>query len=346
VTGVQTCALPIFKDIATAKAGMPASGMIFLKALKFWYQKPSLPQKILLKPVANIYSYISTKNYWSGYSHELKGIKVIAVGGITVGGSGKTMVVKAVCEILKSKNKKAAILSRGYGRTNTETLRVNTEIHSYRDVGDEPLLLAETAPVFVGKDRFKSAQLAKDEGFDAFILDDGITQKFLKPDIKLVVVDDNQRFGNGEMFPLGPNRLNFEKIKADIDGVIVIGKRKQKNAFGDIPVFWGKILQDFSKIREKIIVFCGIGYPDKFFNSLRNFVVIEKIAFPDHNPYSNEDLERLISTAKIYDAQLVTTEKDFTRIPIKYRSVVIPVPARIAWAESEKTIREIERILL
>ncbi|MDR0580997.1 MAG: tetraacyldisaccharide 4'-kinase [Holosporaceae bacterium] len=302
-------------------------------------------QKILLKPVANIYSYISTRSYWSSYSHELEGTKVIAVGGITVGGSGKTMVVKALCEILKSRNKKVAILSRGYGRTNMKTLRVNTEIHSYRDVGDEPLLLAKTAPVFVGKDRFKSAELAEDEGFDAFILDDGITQKFLKPNVKLLVVDDNQRFGNGEMFPLGPNHLNFEKIKADIDGVVIIGKRKQNDAFGNIPVFWGKILQDFSKIRKKIIVFCGVGYPDKFFNSFGNFEVIERIAFPDHNPYSNEDLERLISRAKVHDAQLVTTEKDFTRVPTKYRSVITPVSARISWAESEKTIREIERIL-
>ncbi|MDR0753715.1 MAG: tetraacyldisaccharide 4'-kinase [Holosporaceae bacterium] len=322
--------------------------MIFFKAPKFWYHKPSLLQKILLRPIANIYSYISTRNYWGSYGHELKGAKVIAVGGITIGGSGKTMVVKAFCEILKSRNKKAAILSRGYGRINTETLRVNTEIHSYRDVGDEPLLLAKTAPVFVGRDRFKSAKLAENEGFDAFILDDGITQKFLKPDVKLVVVDDNQRFGNEEMFPLGPNRLNFEKIKADIDGVVVIGKQNRKDAFnyGDIPVFCGKILQDFSKIRKKIIIFCGIGYPDKFFNSFGNFEVIEKIAFPDHNPYSNEDLERLISAAEIHDAQLITTEKDFTRVPIRYRGFVTPVSARVAWTESEKTIQEIERALL
>ncbi|MDR2645673.1 MAG: tetraacyldisaccharide 4'-kinase [Holosporaceae bacterium] len=322
--------------------------MIFWKAPKFWYKKPSRLQKIILKPIADIYSYVSTRNYQSSYSHELKGTKVIAVGGITVGGSGKTMVVKAICEILKSRNRKAAILSRGYGRNSTETLRVNTEIHSYRDVGDEPLLLAEIAPVFVGRDRFKSAKLAKNEGFDAFILDDGITQKFLKPDIKLVVVDDNQRFGNGEMFPLGPNRLNFEKIKADIDGVVVIGKQEEKGAFnyGDIPVFLGEILQDFSKIREKIIIFCGIGYPDKFFNSFGNFEVIERVTFPDHNPYSNEDLERLILTAKIHDAQLITTEKDFIRVPTKYRGAVTSVSACITWVEPEKTIRKIECMLL
>jgi tetraacyldisaccharide 4'-kinase len=257
----------------------------------------------------------------------------MAIGGITAGGSGKTMVVQSICEILMAQNKRVAILSRGYGRSRKESLCVDNKIHTYRDVGDESLLLSNVAPVYVSSDRYKSATLAESEGFDFFILDDGITQKSLKPDIKLVVVDEEQRFGNGEMLPLGPNRLNFEKIKADIDGIIILGKEKKEIPIDtcDIPVYRGEIWQDFSKIKKRIIVFCGIGYPDKFFNSFVDFKIVEKITFPDHYPYSIDDMEKLIFKANSSNAQLITTEKDFMRIPIKYRSSVTIVPARIVW---------------
>jgi tetraacyldisaccharide 4'-kinase len=299
----------------------------------FWYKQPSFFQKIILKPISSLYSYISTKNYKKDYQHKSSGAKVIAVGGITVGGSGKTMVVQSICEILKSKNRKVAVLSRGFGRLTKETLLVDNKIHSHREVGDEPLLLSHTAPVYVGKNRFESSKLAEaQEGFEFLVLDDGITQKSLEPDVKLIVIDREQRLGNGEMFPLGPNRLNFEKIKADINGIIILGKKgKSFINVGDIPVFYGEIQQDFSHLKKRIVAFCGIGYPDKFFNSLVNFEVMERVIFPDHYPFSSDDLEKLHLKAKHFDAQLVTTEKDFMRIPPEYRNSIATVPVRIIW---------------
>ncbi|MDR2724212.1 MAG: tetraacyldisaccharide 4'-kinase [Holosporaceae bacterium] len=315
--------------------------MLSWKAPRFWYRSPALLLKIILKPIAKIYSFISTRNYKKEYKYRSSKAKVIAVGGITVGGSGKTMVVRSICKILKAQNKKVAILSRGYGRSGKDTLLVDGKIHSYQNVGDEPFLLSSEVPVYVGEDRFESAMLAEASGYEFLILDDGITQKFLKPDIKLVVVDNEQRFGNGEMLPLGPNRLNFEKIKEDIDGIIILGRGKKRNFINayDIPVFYGEIHQDFSKIKKKkIIVFCGIGYPDKFFDSFVNFETIEKIAFSDHYPFSSDDMEKLILKANNCHAQLVTTEKDFVRIPAKYRSAIIAVSAQIFWEDSIDTI--------
>ncbi|MDR0678434.1 MAG: tetraacyldisaccharide 4'-kinase [Holosporaceae bacterium] len=310
--------------------------MIFFRTPKFWYENPNILQKIFLKPIANIYSHISTKNYWKDYRYKSLKTKVIAVGGITVGGSGKTMVVQSICEKLKEKNKRVAVLSRGFGRLSEETLLVNSKIHSYKDVGDEPLLLSSSTLVYVGKDRSKSAKLAEQDGLEFLILDDGITQKFLKPDIKLIVIDEEQqRRGNNEMFPLGPNRLDFNKIKSDINGIIVLGQHPQPHFIDDkIPVFLGEIQFDFSQIKEKVVAFCGIGYPDKFFNSLKNIDVIKKVIFPDHYPFSEKDLSRLVAEAESQNAQLVTTEKDLMRIPLKYRSAIAILPIKIIWKNS------------
>jgi tetraacyldisaccharide 4'-kinase len=319
--------------------------MLLRRAPEFWYKEPTLLQKIILKPIAGIYSYLSTKNYGRSYRHESPWAKVVAVGGITAGGSGKTMVVQSICEILQSKNRKVAVLSRGYGRSGSRALRVNNKMHTYQEVGDEPLLLSAKVPVYVGRDRFESASLARTEGFEFLILDDGITQKYLKPNIKLVVIDEEQRFGNGEMLPLGPTRLDFEKIKADLDGIIILGKGKNPIDIHDIPSCRGKILQDFSKIGKRIIIFCGIGYPDKFFNSFSSFEIIEKVVFPDHYPFSNEDIEELVSRAGSSNAQLVTTEKDFLRIPEKYRYNITAVPVKIVLDTSEDATLCLERIL-
>ncbi|MDR2158104.1 MAG: tetraacyldisaccharide 4'-kinase [Holosporaceae bacterium] len=305
--------------------------MIFFQTPKFWYKKPSILQKIFLKPIAAVYSYVSARNYWKGYRHISPKTKVVAVGGITIGGSGKTMVVQSICDILKFKNKKVAVLSRGFGRLSNETLRVDNQIHSYEDVGDEPLLLSYSVPVYVGKDRSQSAKLAERENYDFFILDDGITQKYLKPDLKLVVIDGEQGLGNGEMFPLGPNRLNFEKIKSDVDGIIVLGQNSDFNKFWDGPAFFGEIQQDFSSIKGKILVFCGLGYPDKFFNSLKNFEVVKKVVFPDHYPFPETVLQKLIREAEILGAQLVTTQKDLMRIPSRQSQAIVAVSAKIVW---------------
>ncbi|MDR2107210.1 MAG: tetraacyldisaccharide 4'-kinase [Holosporaceae bacterium] len=310
--------------------------MIFLKSPRFWYEKPGLLQKLFLTLPAAVYARISERNYRQNHEYESRTAKVIAVGGITVGGSGKTQVVKSFCEILKSKNKKAAVLSRGFGGTLKKPQRVNAA-HSCREVGDEAMLLSSVAPVFVGRDRAACARLAEKKNIDFLILDDGLTQRFLKPNVKLVVIDREQGFGNGEMFPLGPNRLDFEKIKFDLDGAIILGNTPEncEDPFADcgIPVFKGTIEPDFSGVEGKIVAFCGIGYPDKFFGALRGLEIAEKIPFPDHYPFSDSDVRQLIEKAKKYGARLATTEKDFVRIPPKYRSFVTAIPAKIVWSD-------------
>ena len=199
---------------------------MYLENPKFWNESsPNFLIKLLLSPLSRVYSKISKMNYKRPYEYVSENAKVVAVGAVTMGGSGKTVVTSAICDILNMAKKKNAVLSRGYGRKNDEILLVNPDIHTFEEVGDEPLLLARKSPVIVGKNRGEAMHFANhhfNENFDFFILDDGIMQKSLQPNIRLVVIDSRQKFGNGEVFPLGPNRIYFEDIKDDIDAVIYL----------------------------------------------------------------------------------------------------------------------------
>lgn len=320
--------------------------MIFFDTPKFWYKTPGFWTKVFLKPISVVYDFFARRNYKQPYKYK-SNVEVIAVGALTVGGAGKTVVVKSLCELLQKEGKKIAILSRGYGSTSDECIKVDANRFSFQQVGDEPLLLAQNFPVFVCKDRAKSAQLAEKEGFNCLILDDGIMQRYLEPTKRLIVIDDQQRIGNGELFPLGPNRLSVDIATAEASAVIILGKTVEQDRNwlkidNALPIVRGQIQSDFSCIQKSIIAFCGIGYPEKFFNSLSNFEVVAKIAFPDHFPFSNEDIERLIQKAKHVHAQLVTTEKDLMRIPKKYRPYVHSIPIKINW-ENEKQLMNLLR---
>lgn len=311
--------------------------MIF-KTPSFWYKKPSFLQKCLLCPATWIYKLISNYRYKSRYQVILNGRKIIAIGGITVGGAGKTVVVDAICKLLQESNKTVSVLSRGYGRSSKELLKVDESVHTYKDVGDEPLLLAKRAPVFVGTNRAATAQMADDSEY--LILDDGLTQKYLKPTKKIVVISSSQQFGNGELLPLGPNRLDFNTVKSDTDALIVLRDESavldepNLSAWGDVPKFYGRIRQNFGNLSGRLIVFCGLGYPQKFFKIFSNFEVAQTIAFPDHYPYKDSDMEKLIKRAFDLHAQLVTTEKDWVRIPKLYQDKVKTVRAEIVWENS------------
>ena len=305
--------------------------MIFLKNPEFWYNDPSFLQKLCLKPISEIYRFIANYRYHLPYDVSLSGREVIAVGGITAGGSGKTIVVNSICKLLKEREKKVAVLSRGYGRKSNQAVKVDRDVHTYKDVGDEPLLLSNQFDVFVGKNRAETADMA--EEYEYLVLDDGLTQKYLEPTKKLVVINNDQLFGNGEMLPLGPNRLDFKEIKSDIDAVLVLKSKEIENpaVFEDVPVYHGRIEQNFNDISGRLIVFCGLGYPQKIFQIFSNFEVAKTITFPDHYPYKDKEIDDLISEAFRLGAQLVTTEKDLMRISSKYWPQIKTVGVDIVW---------------
>ncbi len=316
--------------------------MFFFKTPKFWYGRPSIFHKLFLRPISWIYDRIAHYHYLKPYAHQLNGNPfIIAIGGITSGGSGKTVIVSSLCDIIKKNGHNPAVLSRGYGRNNDKIMQVNPLTDSYKDVGDEPLLLSHKVPVFVGRNRFETAKLAKN--FDYLLLDDGITQRFLKPDKKILVISASQGFGNGELLPLGPNRLAFDKIKSDIDAIILIYEKKETEKFSfsfsnNIPIYRGYINHNFKDLKGRLMLFCGLGYPAKFFQSFSNFEVCKTITFPDHYPYKETDIKNLIQESTRLHAQLVTTEKDLMRIPEKYRYMIKTSSISIDWKDSIKEV--------
>jgi tetraacyldisaccharide 4'-kinase len=143
------------------------------------------------------------------------------------------------------------------------------------------------------------------------------------------------------MIPLGPNRLNFDMIRHDIDAIIIIKSRFDEDIEtikskipGSIPIFIGYVEQDFSHVtgKERVLAFCGIGYPQKFFSSLEEHMHVVKTAdFPDHHPYSDDDIVDLVDEATIVGAKLVTTEKDLARIPKRFHDFITAIPVKMKW---------------
>ncbi|MDR3179509.1 MAG: tetraacyldisaccharide 4'-kinase [Holosporaceae bacterium] len=322
---------------------------MLLRSPKFWYaEKVNWFLKILLFLPSRAYSWGSSLNYRRSYKNKSVPQKVIAIGAITAGGSGKSIVVKALADLLGILGKKCAVLSVGYGRSSSRVLAVDLDMHTCADVGDEPLMLSQKGlDVFVAKNRSQSAALANSKGiYDVFLLDDGICQKYLRPDVRFLVIDADQGFGNGEMLPLGPNRLSMKTIKNDIDAAILLTYQSEydfskirEKIPDSIPILMGRLLQNFSQINcgERFLAFCGIGYPKKFFDSIAGkLTVVKQVVFPDHYPFSDAEIVDLLDDARFLDAKLLTTEKDLARIPKRYHHLITTVPVRISWYDNEK----------
>lgn len=145
-------------------------------------------------------------------AERVEGLRVISVGNLNVGGTGKTPAVLHLAELLVREGRKVGILTRGYGRRSKEPLTFTGEgpLPSVEEAGDEPLLLARRCPqarLFVGADRVAAAYRARDEyGLDTVLLDDGFQHRRLARDEDIVVVDEAVGLGNGHMLPRGPLR--------------------------------------------------------------------------------------------------------------------------------------------
>lgn len=314
---------------------------MFFNAPKFWYQKPSFLLKFFLYPFCYIYKFFSSYNLKKNYEYK-SSIKVIAIGGVSVGGSGKTIVAEKIASILKKSSKKVVFLSRGYGRKNSKTIVVKKN-DSYLDVGDEPLILSKISTVIVGKNRALSAKIAEKLNPEVLILDDGIAQRNLFCDLSCLVIDNEQFLGNGYVLPLGPNRFAFEEILKYIDVIILLkSSLKVISIPKNIPVIEAKSVEKIPKISGKIILFCSIGYPEKFFKAFKDFNVIKKIAFPDHYSYSDKEIADLINFSQTNQAQLITTEKDLMRIPKKFHENIKVAYVDIEWED----ISKLEQLIL
>jgi len=265
-------------------------------------------------------------------------VPVICVGNNTVGGAGKTPTVIALCHWLTAMGKKPHVISRGYGGHYTDSvLQVDPSTHTATQVGDEPLLIAQHAPCWVARRRKLAARSAIAAGANVIVMDDGLQNPSIVKDFSILVVDGDYGFGNRFMMPAGPCREPVRISMSKADAVLIIGEERNPSIRRAIPaskpVFGAALIPsaDLSLQGVPVYAFAGIGYPDKFFNTLKKMgaAVVGSERFPDHHPYGLADLERLARESENVRARLVTTEKDFVRIPALYHNLITPIPVTL-----------------
>ncbi len=262
--------------------------------------------------------------------------KVICIGNLTAGGTGKTPVSVSIATLLQQHKQKVCFLTRGYGGKLQGTM-VESH-HQATEVGDEPLILARQAPVLVNKNRAEGAkQIIKNDNDVAYIImDDGFQNPSLHKDISLLVIDGEAGFGNGFCIPAGPLREFQSQGLKRAQGIVLLGEDKHNlcSSIKNIPIFRGNVVPLCPQTTEKkVVAFAGIGRPEKFYTSLKacNLDIVKSFDFPDHYFYQQSDIQKLLAVAKEHNAILYTTTKDIVKIPAEQRSAFNVLEIAIEW---------------
>ena len=303
-----------------------------MKTPTYWKNKNII--SLLLWPFGCLYGLATATRLLLKTPHKVDA-KVICVGNLTAGGTGKTPVSISLANILQQNGQNPYFVSRGYGGK-LKGLQVMPDIHNAADVGDEPLLLARQAPVIINPDRYAGALMAEQEGANYIIMDDGFQNPSLYKDISFVVIDGNIGLGNGFCIPAGPLREFKDLGLHRASAIMLIGEDTHDLAasFGKLPVFKGRIKPvSPSPLTYDIVAFAGIGRPEKFYQSLSGcgFNIVETRDFPDHHFYTEDELNQLIALGKQHKAPVYTTAKDFVKIPPRLQSKFKVLEIAIEW---------------
>lgn len=315
-----------------------------LSTPRWWYRREGAPSPVtraLLTPLSWIWAAQTARRIARA---EPRGADcaVICVGNLTVGGVGKTPIVRELLLTLTQAGRRAHGLSRGHGGRLKGPTRVDPLRHVARDVGDEPLMLAQDFPMWVSRDRVLGARKAAAAGAEVVVMDDGHQNPDLRKTLSLVVVDGETRdgewpFGDGRVFPAGPMREPLDVGLARADAVVVLLPADLPAAdpallalFGDKPVLTARLEAAAPPPPGRQLGFAGIGKPWKVERALKaaGCHLVDFAPFPDHGDYDEATLTFLQDRAQAFSAGLVTTEKDWVRLPPAWRDRVTPWPVR------------------
>lgn len=303
-----------------------------MKAPRFWSQPHSLLAS-LLAPVG--YGYQLAGNLRRTMARPYRAsVPVICIGNITAGGSGKTPTAIAIAKLLLDQGHKPVFVSRGYGGSAQGPLRVDPAHHDFRVVGDEALLLARHAPCWIGRDRAAAVKAAEAEATH-IILDDGLQNPTVQIDHNLLVVDGAAGFGNGRLIPAGPLRETLANALPRLQGCVIIGQDLHNITHQlTIPVYPAELIPSFPDNlprNAKFMAFAGIGRPDKFYATCRaaGLDTVMTRDFPDHHVFTDTELADLTKTTQRQNLMLITTEKDWVRLPSEMQQLVVVLPVAL-----------------
>ena len=356
----------------------------FMSLESFFHQVISPRRPLHLMPVYGLLRLVSVF-YGLGqrmrarlYRHKIfqsrrLNCRVISIGNLTMGGTGKTPTVMMVADTLRRKGFKPAILSRGYGGQSGESVNVVNDgqqtLLSPEVAGDEPVMMArrlKDVPVLTGRVRYETGKYAIEHfGADVLILDDGYQHLPLHRDLNILLCDATRPFGNGVVFPAGElreplsamdraNVICLTRCGGDstdrVDGsnikrvpVVKTGMRVQSV----IELSSGKEMEIEIVQDKPAAAFCGIAHPLDFFRTLEQVPVqiVSQNHFPDHHDYSSDELQEIERQAKQAEAtMIVTTEKD--AVKLKGHTFDLPVFAVRIALEILEGQEEWDRLLL
>ena len=275
---------------------------------KFWdLKKPNFLSYLLLPltipiRINNLFLKIKSKKKY-------KEVKTICLGNIYIGGTGKTPTTIKLYELLKDK------------------FKIITAKKQYLKQRDEQIILKKRTKFLSANDRIDIINTGIKNKTELILFDDGLQERKIDYDLKFVCFDAERWIGNGFLIPSGPLRENLNSLKkydaiflkninSNIDRIVNMIKEYNY----DIPVFLTKFkitnLDNF-KLSEKYLIFSGIGAPQNFKNLLlsENFNIVKELIFPDHHKYDKKDIHKIKSIALKLKAKIITTEKDFVKIP-------------------------------
>ena len=282
-----------------------------LKKPKFWdLKKPGLISYLLMPFTIPVRIYNILLKYRP--IKKTNKIKLICVGNIYLGGTGKTPTTIKMFDICKKLN------------LNTTT---GKKFHSNQL--DEEIILKNKTNLICEKSRKEVIEKAIKNNFDVIIFDDGLQDRNVNYDLKIVCFDSENWIGNGCLIPSGPLREKIDSIKK-YDIVFLKGEclnekriiKLIKNQNSEIKVFqsyYEAVNLDRFNIKNDYLIFSGIANPNNFRNFLinNNFKVIDEIIFPDHYEYKQEDINKIKLKAKKLNAKIITTEKDYVKLSEK-----------------------------
>lgn len=304
---------------------------------RFWTIQTTTPQARLLSPLSAITRRISGLR--ERRIPAVVDVPVLCCGNLTLGGAGKTTLALDLGQRLIDEGYHPHFLSRGYRASERGPLQVDPIVHSARQVGDEPLLLAQVAPTWIGADRSVTAQSAIAAGADCLIMDDGLQNRSLHQDVRVVTIDGSTGFGNGRIFPAGPLRESAAHGLARASAAVIIGPDRMgivDTLPSRLPWMQAELIPG-PEIRRllgrRVIAFAGIARPSKFFTTLTDAGVqpLRCLSFPDHHSYTEKDCQRLAALRLQKGVTLVTTQKDAVRLPHWLREDVTTISIELRW---------------